>query len=253
MTLTVAVTRGDFERMTGDLLQRTRDTTELVLQQSGVEIGRLDEVVLVGGSTHMPAVYDMLKEVTGRQPSRELNPDEAVAQGAAIHAAILEAKETGGSSRMAQAVIKRLRAVTATDVNSHSLGVEISDARDKAKKINHIMIPRNTPIPYTISQRFTTNVYNQQRIRVRLLQGEVPDISACAMIGDFTITNLPPNLPAGSPVELTYSYEANGRIKAEAKELTGGRQAATEIVRDGGVSDTGLDAFEALAREYQVE
>src|SRR5262245_40239896 len=78
-TLTVAVTRGDFQRMTADLLQRTRDTTELVLQQSGVEVGQLDEVVLVGGSTHMPAVYDMLKQVTGRNPSRELNPDEAVA------------------------------------------------------------------------------------------------------------------------------------------------------------------------------
>src|SRR5258707_1229758 len=136
-TLTVAVSRGDFQRMTADLLQRTRDTTELVLQQSGVEIGALDEVVLVGGSTHMPAVYDMLKAVTGRPPSRELNPDEAVAEGAAIHAAILEARETGGESRMAQAVIKRLRAVTATDVNSHSLGIEITDDVDKKLKSNH--------------------------------------------------------------------------------------------------------------------
>src|SRR5204863_8255401 len=151
-TLTVALTRGDFERMTGDLLQRTRDTTELVLQQAGVEIGTLDEVVLVGGSTHMPAVYDMLKEVSGRQPSRELNPDEAVAQGAAIHAAILEARETGGESRMAQAVIKRLRNVSATDVNSHSLGVEVTDTTNKTKKSNYIMIPRNTPIPHKIVQ-----------------------------------------------------------------------------------------------------
>jgi molecular chaperone DnaK len=252
-TLTVAVTRGDFERMTADLLQRTRDTTELVLQQSGVEVGSLDEVVLVGGSTHMPAVYDMLKSVTARPPSRELNPDEAVAQGAAIHAAILEARETGGSSRMAQAVIKRLRAVTATDVNSHSLGVEITDVHDRKLKSNHIMIPRNTPIPYTISQRFMTNVPNQQRIRVRLLQGEVPDVAACTVIGDFQITNLPPNLPLGSPVELTYSYDANGRIRAEARELTGNRQASAEIVREGGTSDSALDAFEQLAREYQVE
>jgi molecular chaperone DnaK len=251
--LAVSVTRGDFQRMTGDLLQRTRDTTELVLQQSGVEIGALDEVVLVGGSTHMPAVYDMLKAVTGRPPSRELNPDEAVAEGAAIHAAILEARETGGESRMAQAVIKRLRAVTATDVNSHSLGIEITDDVDKKLKSNHIMIPRNTPIPYTISQRFTTNVPNQQRIRVRLLQGEVPDIAACTIIGDFQVTNLPPNLPKGSPVEITYSYDANGRIRAEARELTGERKASTEIVRDSGVSDSGLEAFEQLAREYQVE
>lgn len=252
-TLTVAVTRGDFERMTADLLQRTRDTTELVLQQSGVEVGALDDVVLVGGSTHMPVVFDMLKTVTGRPPSRTLNPEEAVAQGAAIHAAIIEARETGGSSRMAQAVIKRLRAVTATDVNSHSMGVEVTDLKDRKIKSNHIMIPRNTPIPYKISQRFMTNVPNQRRIRVRLLQGEVPDITACTVIGDFQIVDLPPNLPLGSPVELTYSYDANGRIKAEAKELTSNRQASAEIVRDGGVSDTGLDAFEQLAREYQVE
>jgi molecular chaperone DnaK len=252
-SLTVAVTRGDFQRMTADLLQRTRDTTELVLQQSGVDVGQLDEVVLVGGSTHMPAVYDMLKEVSGRSPSRELNPDEAVAQGACIHAAILEARETGGGSRLAQAVIKRLRAVSATDVNSHSLGVEITDMVDRSKKSNHIMIPRNTPIPYSISQRFTTNVPNQQRIRVRVLQGEVADVSACTVIGDFQISNLPPGLPAGSPVEVSYKYDANGRILAEARELTGNRQAHLEIVRDGGLSDSGLEAFEQLAREYAVE
>lgn len=252
-TLTVALTRGDFERMTADLLQRTRDTTELVLQQAGVEVGTLDEVVLVGGSTHMPAVYEMLQEVSGRDPSRELNPDEAVAQGAAIHAAILEAKETGGEGRMAQAVIKRLRSVTASDVNSHSLGVAVSDTADRTKKFNHIMIPRNTAIPYSVSQRFKTNVQNQQRIRVRLVQGEVSDLMACTVIGDFCISDLPPNLPAGSPVELTYSYDSTGRIVAAARELTSNKSAHTEIVRDGGLSDTGLDSFEQLARDYQVE
>lgn len=252
-TLTLSVTRGDFERMTADLLQRTRDTTELVLQQSGVEAGQLDEVVLVGGSTHMPAVFNMLTEVSGKTPSRELNPDEAVAQGAAIHAAILEAKETGGGSRMAQAVIKRLRSVSAIDVNSHSLGIEITDPVNRQKKSNYIMIPKNTAIPNKVSQRFTTNVPNQQRIRVRVLQGEVSDVSACSIIGDFQITELPPNLPAGSPVEITYSYEGDGRIKAEARELTGNKQAHLEIVRDSGLNDSGLEAFEQLAREYQID
>ncbi len=88
---------------------------------------------------------------------------------------------------------------------------------------------------------------------MRLLQGEVADITACTVIGDFQITNLPANLPVGSPVELTYSYDAQGRIRADAKELTGNRKASTEIVRDGGVTDAGVDAFEQLAREYQVE
>lgn len=101
-SLTVALTRGDFERLTGDLMQRTRDTTELVMQQAGVSKGELDEVVLVGGSTYMPVVETMLREVTGVSPSREVTPEEAVAQGAAIHAAILEARATvarAGSAR----------------------------------------------------------------------------------------------------------------------------------------------------------
>ena len=252
-TLTVALTRADFERMTADLLQRTQDTTELVLSQANIEIGKLDEIVLVGGSTHMPAVFSMLQKVGGRTPSRELNPDEAVAQGAAIHAAILEARQTGGQSRLAQAVIRRLSSVTATDVNSHALGVEVTDPQNRKLKFNHVMIPRNTEIPHTVTQRFTTTSPNQQRIHVRILQGEVSQVDACTLIGDFRITDLPPNLPAGSPVEVTYAYESNGRIVATAKELTKNKEANIEIVRDTGLSDNGLEAFEKLAREYIVE
>src|SRR5690606_21291329 len=100
---------------------------------------------------------------------------------------------------------------------------------------------------------FVTNVPNQQRVHVKLLQGDAVDVSACTTIGDFRIVNLPENLPAGSPIELTYSYESTGRIVAAARELTGNNEASTEIVRDSGLSDAGLEAFEQLARDYQVE
>jgi molecular chaperone DnaK len=251
-TLSLALTRTDFERMTGDLLQRTRDTTELVLQQAKVDPKTLSEVVLVGGSTYMPAVEKMLAEVCQRPPSRELRPEEAVAQGAAIHAAILEARE-GRSSKVAEAVIKRLKAVQTSDINSHSLGVKITDPDNKSRKINHIMIPRNTAVPCKFTQRFSTNADNQRAIHVYILEGEAKDPDACTLIGDFRVVDLPPNLPAGSPVEVTYSYDANGRIHAEAKELTGNRVAATEIVRDMGLTDQGVDSFEKLATEYRVE
>ena len=154
---------------------------------------------------------------------------------------------------MAQAVIKRLRAVSAIDVNSHSLGIEITDPVNRQKKSNYIMIPKNTAIPHKVTQRFTTNVQNQQRIRVRVLQGEVGDVTACTAIGDFQISELPAGLPAGSPVEITYSYEGDGRIRAEARELTGNKQAHLEIVRDSGLTDAGLEAFEQLARDYQID
>lgn len=252
-SLTVSLTRGDFERMTGDLMQRTRDTTELVIQQAGLKRGELDEVVLVGGSTYMPVVEAMLKEVTGREPSRAVVPEEAVAQGACIHAAILEARATGGDSRMAKAVINRLRAVNTTDVNSHSLGVKITDPMNRSRKINHIMIPKNTPVPHKVTQRFVTNSPNQQRIHICVLEGEASDPDACTTIGDFRIVNLPPNLPVNSPVEVTYEYDKNGRISATAKELTGNKVAQIEIQRAQGLDTAGVSAFEALAGGYHVE
>ena len=116
------------------------------------------------------------------------------------------------------------------------------------------MIPRNTAIPFSKTQKFTTTVPNQQRIHVRILQGEVDEVDACTLIGDFRIVDLPPNLPQGSPVEISYNYDANGRIHASARELTGNREASTEIVRDSGMNEFNVEeAFQSLAREYQVE
>jgi molecular chaperone DnaK len=251
--LTVMLSRKDFETLTADLMQRTRDTTELVMTQAGVGKGELDEVVLVGGSTYMPLVETMLREVTGKIPSREVTPEEAVAEGAAIHAAILEARATGGGSRMGQAVLKRLRSVATSDVNSHSLGIKITDPNNRSRKINHIMIPKNTQIPYKVSQRFVTNSANQQRIHVCVLEGDATDPDACTVIGDFRIVSLPPNLPAGSPVEITYEYDKSGRIACHARELVGNTEAKAEIVRDSGLNDENVDAFETLAGGYNVE
>ena len=253
-TMTVAVSRGDFERMTSDLMQRTKDTTELVMQQAGVSAGELDEIILVGGSTHMPVVKSMLKTVTGREPSQEVIPEEAVAQGAAIHAAILQAKETGATGDASKAVISRLRNVSTLDVNSHSLGVKVTDPQSAdRRKINHIMIPKNTTVPAEVTQRFVTNSDNQQRVHVCVLEGDARDPAGCTTIGDFRIFDLPPNLPKGSPVELTYQYDKNGRIHAKAKELTGNKEAATEIVREQGLDNDGVAAFEALANDYSIQ
>ena len=210
-------------------------------------------MVLVGGSTYMPVVTAMLREVTGKEPSRKVVPEEAVAEGAAIHAAILETKATGGSTRLGQAVNQRLRSINTIDVNSHSLGVKISDPNQRTRKINHIMIPKNTSIPYSITQRFVTNSPNQQRIHICVLEGDAVDPAACTTIGDFRIFDLPPNLPAGSPVEVTYSYDKNGRIGVVARELTSNKEAQTEIVRDSGLEEAGVTAFEALAANYTVE
>lgn len=251
--LRVAVSRTDFERMTADLLQRTKDTTELVLAQSGVDTEALDEVVLVGGSTYMPVIEQMLREVCKREPSRELKPESAVAEGAAIHAAILQARH-GVSTGDTSALQKRLQSVRTIDVNSHSLGIKISDPNDRSRKINHIMIPRNTPVPHNVSQRFGTNSVGQQRIHVEILEGDAVDPAACELIGDFRIFNLPGDLPKGSPIQVTYAYDSSGRINATAKELTGNTEASAEIVRAGGMDDAQItQALDTITREYDIE
>jgi len=253
-TLSVSLTRSDFERMTADLLQRTKDTTELVMHQAGIKPGMLDEVVLVGGSTYMPVVEQMLREVCQKEPSRSLKPEKAVAEGACIHAAILQARYDQNAGDISEAVRKRLNSVSTSDVNSHSLGIKISDPRDKSRKINHIMIPKNTPVPHSVKQRFGTNTANQQRIHVEVMEGDAVDPNACEMIGDFRVFNLPENLPKGAPIEITYSYDASGRFSARAKELTGNNEAETEIVRSGGMNESEVtNALEKLAEEYEIE
>ena len=251
--LVVEFTRKEFLAKTADLLQRTRDTTEFVLEHAGIKSSALDDVILVGGSTAMPAVVKMLKELCGRRPATGLDPQLAVAQGAAIHAAILEARETEGKGQMAQALVQRLRSVTATDVNSHSLGVEITNLDDANEKRNHIMIPRNTKLPCSVKQRFVTNVNNPNAVHVRLLEGEASDVDACTYVGDFRIDKLPPNLAVGSPVEVSYSYDARGHIHVSVCELTGNNEASLEIAWDGGLDDTALQVLRKLAQEYTVE
>jgi molecular chaperone DnaK len=252
-SLSVRLKRTEFEKMTADLLQRTQDTTEIVLNDAGVHAVDLDEILLVGGSTYMPMVAEMILNLCGQYPSAVLNPQLAVAQGAAIHAAILEARHSGGSGRMAEAVNRRLKSVTKTDVNSHSLGVELTDKYDPSRKHNHIMIPRNSRLPYEAQQRFVTNLANPQGIRIRLLEGEVSNVDACTTVGDFRVANLPQDLPAGSPVEVTYRYDARRHIHVTARELTGNSQASVEIVWESGLNNHDLNVFQRLAEEYHVE
>jgi molecular chaperone DnaK len=124
---------------------------------------------------------------------------------------------------------------------------------DPNRKSNHIMIPRNTAIPYEATQRFVTTSPNQQRVHVYVLEGEVADPEACTQIAEFQIVGLPPGLPAGSPVDVTYSYDNNGRIQCTAVELTGKKAANIEIIRSQGLDAKGVDSFEAIARDYHVE
>ena len=252
-TLKTLLTRTEFEKLTADLLQRTRDTTEFVLDGAGVDPQTIDEVVLIGGSTYMPAVGRMLAQILGREPVRIIDPQLAVAQGAAIHAAILEVRATGGAGSVSAGVLKRLSAISSVDVNAHSLGIEITDPADRSRKLNHVMIPRNTALPTARQQRFVTNTANPSGILVRLLEGETRDAAGCTFIGDFRISGLPPNLPVGTPVEVTYGYDAQRCIHVSAKELAGGNSSSCEIRWTNNVRSVSVESLAVLAREYRVD
>jgi molecular chaperone DnaK len=249
--LNVSISRKDFHQRTADLLQRTRDTVELLLANCQTDVSELHETILIGGSTAIPAVSDMLEEVTGRRPSTRLDPERAVAQGAAVHAAILEARYRKEST-VADSLLKRLRSVRAEDVNSHSLGIELTDPTDRTQKTNHIMIPRNSQLPSNKRQRFKTNKANPEGIRIRLLEGESSEASACTVVGECRITGLPQDLPAGSPVEVTYQYDVNRHINVYAKELTGGNEASVRIVWDSADSLTSAEDLQQVADAYAV-
>ncbi|MDR1385552.1 MAG: Hsp70 family protein [Planctomycetaceae bacterium] len=251
-SITVRMTRDEFDQLTADLLQRTADTTEFVLEQADLEFGQLDAIVLVGGSTLMPQVPRMLKELTGLDPYTELDPHTAVAKGASIHAAILEAKYRTDNTESNEKIRRMFEGIHQEDVNSHGLGIVAIEPKS-GKAVNHIMIPRNTTLPYSKSQTFQTNKPNQSRISVQVLEGDAPDPIACSLLGKCRITGLPNELSKGTPVEVTYSFDKSGRISVSAREKTSNNEANIEIERKGALTDEQVDAFVGIASEYVVE
>ena len=251
-SLSLTLTRDKFEELTAELMQRTMDTIELVLVEAKLTTKDLDAVVLVGGSTLMPLVAKRIRETLGHEPYRGLSPHTAVAQGAAIHAAVLEAKFRGDRSEIAETVRQHLAAIKQEDVNSHGLGVVARNPRSN-KYVNHVMIPHNTRLPAEVTRTFHTNQPGQTRVSIKVTEGDAPDPAAVTLIGTCGIKDLPPDLPVGSPIEVTYSFDAAGRVRVRAVEKTGGREAAIEIERRGGLNETQIDAYSRLASEYKVE
>jgi molecular chaperone DnaK len=200
----------------------------------------------------MPKVPQMLEQITGKKPYQGISPHTSVAQGAAIHAAILEAKYRGDKSELADRVRKYLKQIKQEDVNSHGLGVAARSPRS-GRMVNHLMIRRNTRLPAEVKQTFKTSAAGQQRVTIKVIEGDAPDPDACLLIGNCRITDLPENLPQGSPIEVTYAFDSSGRVRVRARDVTGGKEAAIEIERKSGLNETQIDAYASLASNYLVE
>ena len=227
--LRVEVTRAKFEQITRDLLDRTAFTTRQTLQAAGLEWSEISRVLLVGGSTRMPAVQHMLQELSGLEPDRSVSPDEAVAHGAALHAGLLLDLDEGRSPNF-----------HVKNVNSHSLGVAASDVQTKRMR-NAILIPRNTPLPVAAKRVFKTQKSSQQSILVQIVEGESASPEECSQIGKCSVRNLPPDLPAQTPVEVHFRYQENGRLVVTVNVI--GKQLQHELHRENSLTSEQLNSW----------
>lgn len=250
--LNVAISRADFEAMTRDLLTRTRLTVQQVLRDSGVGWDRVDRVLMVGGSTHMPMTRQMIHEMSGKMPDDSLAVSEVVARGAALHAGIVSAQAKGGNGdgHLADDVLESLGQIVEIHVNAHSLGIEV---KHHEERINDILIPKNTQLPTAANRVYRTVVENQTKVRVKVLQGEAHQADACISIGECWVEGLPGNLPKASPIQVRCGCGSDGLVDVMALDMTSGKMARAAIHRASGLSDEEIAHEADFVRSLKIQ
>lgn len=236
--LNLVLTREQFEELSRELVAQTQIVSELVVQQAKLNWGQIDRVLLVGGSTRMPMIKEMLGRVAGKEADDGLDADQVVARGAALHAGIVAAKGRESDLALDESGADDLKDVVVLNVNAHSLGVE---ALKGDRYVNAVLIPKNTQLPYAASRVFHLTQAGATRVRVKVLEGESPVAADNIQIGECLVSQLPPRLPAGSPVQVRLSYGENGRISVVALDMTGGAFAHAEIQREYGLTDDDIE------------
>jgi molecular chaperone DnaK len=236
----ILFTRQEFESLTEDLLQRTLFTIRRLVRDAKLEWSDLTRLLLVGGSTRMPMISEMLSNETTLELDRSLSPDEAVAHGAAIYADLLQSYD--GTQRPE---------VEVTNVSSHDLGV-LGIETETGRPRRQILISRNTALPAKGIGTFVTGRQDQSSVAVNVVEGGDASGKHATPIGKCVVRQLPPGLPPKTPVEVRFAYAANGRLTVEAWLPTVERQASLTIERVSGMSETMLVAWEQRLKEGQL-
>ena len=226
------LSRSEFEKITADLVERTKAPVENALKDADMTYSDIDHIILVGGSTRMPSVQELVKSLTGKDPHKGVNPDEVVASGAAIQAGVLKGD---------------VKDVLLLDVTPLTLGVETKGG------IMTKMIERNTTIPTKRSEVFSTAENNQTQVEIHILQGEREVASGNKSLGRFALTDIPPAMAGIPQIEVTFDIDANGIVNVNAKDLGTGKEQAITITGGTALEDEEIDRMIKDAEQHANE